>query len=1034
MTAISYTLTGQSKYMQRHTGMYAPIIKRPIHVLADGTAVAVIVDENDADAKFGTKNDVVVIRLYQSDLARNTWTLRQSYTLPAGKYAGGYSTQHAGSCLMLDESIFFVWRDTATPTPPGYTLYGVQFTKTGGTSWSAPGSYETIFSPADRYPFRLDLDINRTTGKVYIGWLYSALDISTSPIGVDIVVRNSAGSYTFLSGDYGIGSTGNIHPLANTEDFTMAIDPMSDASYTRLTFLASCSASTKDYGDFIGYKTVRNSDNVTTSKDWIKTGLNAGRGSGHRNSYMFATGNGEFAIIGMCGTTSGEGYALKYKTTDAVSATPTYAATVPVTYTSVKYPINRTAHLWHDTTVTYANGKFNVVWHDASYFRNIVGKFLTSTAVWETPTYTWDSFAGSYITITDTWRKAPAAACYGGSRLADSSNQHDVLLTYYSKNNVAGFDTAWAHQNNRPWREPSSVAPSASSVQATSTPTLAIYADLDQPDPRSGVQVRWQLASDSLFTTQLKTVTLQTPTTVRNTHLDGVETYIQASLSQALALSTGTWFIRAAQIDSFGTVGTYSAPKSFTVSHAPWAAQMAPAGGVIFPYGAGSITFSWVFQDAYVFDAQMAYRVVIEENDVDSTVVYDTGKIFSFNQYVTIALPIGSKNVENKWRVQLWDMDDNPGPLSDYALFTAADPPSVTVNSPADGSIQDNARPQVEWITDDPAGTGQASFRVFFLNEGVMVHDSGWRNGPDQAYQPDDIILENEKSYSMTVQVRDGAGLDGQETVSFTTAWDVPDDPNLSSLLVDTSMYDRRDGGYVRIVWENQTSDPEFLSWRLYRRYHLRTSAKLDDKGQDWELIYEEFSVSPPEGGEQFIHLDYSAPSGYEVHYTLTQTAVRFGSVVESSKPSLVDSGRRVSLYSGHYWLIMPNAAGFAEDVIRLESATADSYTEEYESEEMHLVGRGRHFELGDRLGYAGSLTLQLRFIEGSDATDDPRRQKIDLERFRALRTECWIRSPFGDLFLAMTGDMQFERLPGVGSSEFTNVTLPYKEVYRGAY
>lgn len=1034
MVAVSYSITGQSKYIQRMTATNAPIIKRPIHVLADGTAVAVIVDDNDSTAKYGNKNNVVQIKLYQSNLDRSTWTLRSTYTLPAGKYPTGTQQMHTASCLMLDESIYFVWRNAVNPDPPGYGLYAAIFTKTSGTAWSAPSGYETIFLPNERYPFRIDVDINRVTGRIFVGWVYNALDSTSSPIGVDIYARMGVNSYDAMTGDYGIGSTGNIHHLNSSEDFTMAVDPISSSTYTRLTFLASCSASNKDYGDYIGWKVVRNSDNATTGKGWIKTGFNAGRGSGRRNTYMFSTGNGEFALIGMGGTSQAEGYALKYKTTAAVTATPTYTASVPVTYTAGKYLMNRTASLYHDTTVTYANGNFAIIFHDSSYFRNIVGKFSGSKVIWETPTYTWDSYAGPFVSVTDTWRKAPAGACYGGSRRADASNQHDVLLTYYSRTNLAGFDTAWAHQSNRPWRAPGSVAPSPASVQNTSMPWLAIYADLDMPDPRSSVFVRWQVATDAGFTQQLKDVTTTLQVTVRNTHLNGTQAYITQQLSRALALSTGTWYIRAAQVDSFGTQGAWSSVQQFSVAHAPWANQLNPSGSSIFQYGTGNVTFNWAFQDSYNFDDQSAYRILIEQNDDTAAVVLDTGKIASSDRFVTLLIPDTAKNLELRWSVQLWDVDDAAGPLSDYALFTAADPPIITVLTPQNDSIQDNARPQVEWTTDDPAGTGQAAFRVFFLNDGVMVHDSGWRNGADQAYQPDDIILQNEKSYSMTIQVRDGAGLENQESVSFTTQWDVPDSPNLSSLFVDTSMYDRVNGGYVRIVWENQTADPEFLSWRLYRRYHLASSAKVDDKGQDWELIYEEFSVSPPDGGEQFIYLDYSAPSGYEVHYTLTQTAVRFGSVVESSKPSIEDAGRQVSLYSGHYWLIMPNAAGFAEDVIRLESATADSYTEEYESEEMQLIGRGRHFELGDRLGYSGSLTLQLRFIEGSERFDDPRRQKIDLERFRALRTECWIRSPFGDLFLAMTGDMQFERVPGVGRSEFTNVTLPYKEVYRGGY
>lgn len=1031
---ISYTVTGTSKFIAQMTGVNAPIIKRPIHQLADGTALFVQIDENDSGSPWGTHDGVVKISLWQSDVDRTTWTKKVTYTLPAGTYPGG--TFHAGSVLMLNESLYFVWRDEVGSTAPGYSLHGVVFAKSGAT-WTAPVATELLYQPATNgnYPFRLDLDINPVTGDIFIAWMFNALDRTTNTIGIYALQRKSSTVRNLLGTEVGLGNAGNVHPLTNSEDFSMAVDSSSDATTTRFVYIASASTTTKDYGDYLGWQVVRNSDSAVLGKGWLKQGLSAGRGAGRRTTYLFASAPGEFSLVGMGGTTSGEGYATRWKTVSAIgTAVPTWTNPIPINYTSTKYPMDRTNAIWTDVSVTYANGNFAIVYHTtAGVFNDIIGKFAVSTVLWETPAYSWDSTFAFGVRADADWRYSPAGAVFGGARHADSTNKHDTILVYFSRASMvpptSSKPATWAHQFNRTWRAPAAVGPSNGSTVNTSVPVVSMNCDLDMPAPRSALVPYYEIASDAAFSADVSGL-YGLPITVANTHRTGTTVHTASIWGDEFARPTGLWYIRGRQIDSFGTLGTFSPGNAFNVSHPPIGNNLAPAGAAIFTYGAGNVTFSWTFQDSYVRDSQSSWRVLIEINNDASTLVLDTGKTTGSENFATLAIPSTAKNTQLKWRVQLWDIDDNPGPLSAYGLFTIADPPIVTISTPASGAVIDNARPNVQWVTVDPLETGQISFRVYFLNQGQVITDSGWRNGADQAFTPDGILLENNKSYSVTVAVRDAAGLVSQSTNSFTTTWALPGDPDLSSLFLDVSKYTEVGGGYVRIIWENVTADPEFLSWRLYRRYQLKTSVMIGDKGQAWELLHEEFNVSPPGNDTHFTYLDYTAPSGYEVHYILTQTAVRFGSIVESRHPSLTDMGRLASLYSGNYWLIKPGAAGFPEDVIRLESASADSYTEEYETAEVQLIGRGRHVEIGDRLGYSGQLTLQLRFIAGSGALDDPRRQKLDLERFKAERSEVWIRSPFGDLFMASTGDMQFERMPGVGQTEFTTVTLPYKEVY----
>jgi hypothetical protein len=1028
---VARTIVGNSKFLTRYTGLNAPIIKRPVHDLADGRCLVVYVDENDIGSNYGTKNNQVVIRLMLGDQGRSNWSVVATYTLPAGKFPTGNAHMHCGSTLMNDESLFFVWRDAPDGTADQFTLYGCIFTKASATTWTAPTGYETIFNPSSRFPFRMDLDVNKSN-QVIIGWMYSATESTSSPIGMDCYVRLGANNYKALTGAYGLGSTGNIHPLAGSEDFTLAVDPSSTTTYTRLTFLTSVVSSKKDYGDYIGYRVFRNSDGATTAAGWVKTGFNAGRGGGRRTTYMWATGPGEFTIVGVGGTTTAESYAARWKTTSSITASSqSYSNIVPVTYSARKPTMNRSGSLYSDCSVVYSDNKFATIFHDTSAFRDTFGRIDGTKVWWDQGLYSWAN-GGKWVDKSTSYADAPAAAVYGGSRFNNTDGVTvSTVLMYYSRTKLTTTDVAFQYHTNWTHRAPHSVVPSAGSTVNSSTPTLAVYADIDQPQPRTACHIRWQIAQDSGFTQQLRDYQTSGVYPIAGTDVQGTYVYLSAKLPQSLALSTGQWYIRAAQVDGFGRVGLWTSPVQFTVSHAPWASELSPSGSAIFAYGAGNVTFTWKFQDPYTSDSQSAYRVLVETNSSTPEVVVDTGKIASADNFATIAIPDTAKNAELRWAVQLWDMDDNPGALSEYALFTVADPPSITPVEPVNDGVVDNARPNVQWQFASALEATQVAYRVYFMSEGVMVFDSNWRNGDAQSFQPDDIILQNEKSYSMVISVRDSVGLENQVAVSFTTQWVLPPDPDLTSLTVDTRFYDEIGGGYVRVTWSNIPADDDFLSWRLYRRYNLPHSAKVGDKGLDWELIHEEFSVSPPDGGDTYEYLDYSAPSNHEVRYMLTQTAVRFGAIVESNKPDLTDTGKVFDLYSGHYWLIMPDANGDPEDVIRLESATSDSYTDEYEEEVLTIVGRGRHVEKGDRLGYAGTLNIQIRFIEGTYREDDPRRQKIDLERFAAKRTSVYIRSPFGDLFMASTGDMQFDRVPGVGRSEFLDVQLPYREVFK---
>lgn len=1029
-------VTQYSTFVTDFTNHYSPIQKRALHILSDGSLVAVIPQQHHTSSPYGSKDNRNRIEIWYSPADRSTWTKKATYLIGTTVDVDQETHMHCGSVLLNDGSVYFVWRTPA----PDYAVKAIVFSKTAGSpTWAVPTSVENVFTPSGRFPFRFDLDVNRVTNRVFIGWHYRGLESNTDTIGMDVVARLAANSYDFISGEYDLG--GNAQAKNSTEDFTMAVCPSSNATYTRIISCVTVVSETKDYGDKIYWNVVRNSDNVSLGHGLFKT-FNVGRAASRRSNWLFAPVAGVYSLVGVGGAGSnGEAWGYRFRTTEPITDTAlSFQDVAPLTYSSKKFYIDRSNSLHSDVTITYANDQFNVLWHDASYVYNLPGRFhqlanfstsVASSVRFESAQYSWDN--------RRVWDPASgrgagvASGLYGGARGADATNKHDTLMSYFVRTSISNKDAAWLHQFNRPARAPQSAVPAKNSVQVTSIPLVGIYADLDQKYPRSPIRPRVQLAKDAGFTTGLIEYVRGSYSTVNNTDADNTYVYIADKLPLDKSLQSGTWWVRAAQEDVFGTLGAWTAAQQFTVSHKPTATPISPTRGATFRYGLdGQVTFTWRFSDGYEHDSQTAYRILIEVNDSENPqVVLDTGKVESTEAFVTLNIPDTAKNMQLRWSVQLWDIDDAVGDMSDYGLFMVADPPVVEITNPLSGAVVDNARPVVDWTYTDPTGSTQAAYRVVILRDGVAILDSGWRTGSETIYQADSLLLQNESSYTTVLYVRNTIQLESSTSVSYTTQWIAPPDPDLSSLFVDVTGYDERGKGYVLISWANQTADPEFLSWRLYRRVKLASASSVEDPGVDWELIHEEFSVSPPLDEPAYVYLDYTAPSGYDVHYTLTQTVMRFGALVESRKVTIDDLGKVVHLNSGSYWLIDPEADGNPDDALQLYGATSDSFTDEYEMEPMNIIGRGRHVDYGDRLGYVGTLQIPLRFIPGNPALDGPRRQRLDLERFKTKRKSVILRSPFGDVFMVNTGDIQFERIAGVGSSEFTDATVPYMEVFK---
>lgn len=550
---------------------------------------------------------------------------------------------------------------------------------------------------------------------------------------------------------------------------------------------------------------------------------------------------------------------------------------------------------------------------------------------------------------------------------------------------------------------PTAVAPLSGSTVSTSKPNVSATVGACATGQKS--RMEWQIAQDSGFTTGLRTITEPTS----NNRTSGSTNY--AWPSGVTALTQGTWYLRARQLDEYGNYGSYSATTSFTVSHLPAATGLNPTGDTYRP--TGNVTFSWNFTDPYSGDTQTAYQLVIEKNS-DGTAVLDTGKVASVTSSAIISMTDPTnKDAQLRWKLALWDADDVQGLFSSYSLFRYGDLPSASITYPTSGGTVDNPAPTITWtFTSGGGGRTQKSAAVTIRDASTTeVVWSGSVVGATTSITPSSPVLINGTSYTVQVVVTDTADLTANSsTLTFSAVWTPP---AASTISVGTANY--ASSGYVDLNW-TMTTDPAFATQRIYRLKPSKYNIDLeDDQGilqvAQWELIYE------TSDGLMRSFKDYSAPSGYSTSYKVNQVVTRFGSFVEAnSTPQSVTIPQ-----SSNYWLIDPDNDTHN---VRL-GVTSDEFHNEIETVFTPLIGRGRHVSYGDDYGVVGSITAQI-YNQGSLTA---REVRLALEQIKRRRKALYLTNPFGDVWLVGTGDMSISRIAGAGTSEFFTVSFDYSEV-----
>lgn len=528
-------------------------------------------------------------------------------------------------------------------------------------------------------------------------------------------------------------------------------------------------------------------------------------------------------------------------------------------------------------------------------------------------------------------------------------------------------------------------------------------------------KVEVQLATDAGFTTNLRTVAQSDADYASLSATTGTTPPIRTAtiaLAGSDKLFAGTWYVRSRVVDDLGGASAYGDTSTFVVSHPPAAQSIAPMEGTSLNYGTGDVAFSWTFSDTEASDSQSAYQLVIVRQD-SGAVVYDSGKVVSSVKSVVRNLASGLKDVPLQWTVALWDSSNTQGPPSRSVLFTVVDPPTVAITSPTAGGTVTTALPTITWNFTAGGVRTQRAYRVLIYNTDVnpdlVVADTGWLMGANTSWTSVTQILQEGVNYQVYVYVQDSVGLTSLDNKVFITDW-IP--PVVASGLTLSS-----DPFKVTVTWTNAAQDAGWVSYRVYRRYMVPAISDLDidHTATVWTLMYETTTAQ-----SNYTFLDYASPLNKPIDYVVVQLADRFGSLIESD----ITAFSTITQAGDRYYFVPEVPIG---TIAAFEAAnvTSDGFTKEVEQATIHVKGRGRQLQVGDDLGYTGTLTIKLR---------NPLTARRDREFFEFLSSDdagnVWLRSPFGDVLYVSFGNVQTNRIPGVGTSDLSDLSVPYSVVF----
>lgn len=538
-------------------------------------------------------------------------------------------------------------------------------------------------------------------------------------------------------------------------------------------------------------------------------------------------------------------------------------------------------------------------------------------------------------------------------------------------------------------------------------------------------------------------------------------TSVVINLSATLVDVPLQWRIRLWDNDDIN--GAYSDPLLFTVANPPTVAIVAPTQGQVVTTALP--VFQWAFS-AGGARTQRAFRITVYDDTTEpSEVVAESGWLFSSDASYAFPSQILWNNKTYSVVIQV---QDNVGLFS--VPQTEVEFRQVVINS---GFEVDDS----EWLASNStiaqstaqAHRGDASLLItcsgsvaphadsnyFSVMPGQTVHAWGWLKTPIATAVPCGIkvnwfdealtyistfgaesvlvadiwtfdeVFATAPAGAVNASINVGFGgtppagfelyIDeiqangtGSDIITFDSDWIEPVEvvPTLAA-----------DKFKVTVSWDDALRDPDFVSWRVYRRY-MKTSMPdfdVEDSASIWILVYETSEVA-----ETVTFLDYTVPFGKPIDYVIVQLVDRFGSLIESD----ITSWATITQEGDRYYFIPEVPIG---SIISFEArnVVGDSFTGEVESETVHVIMRGRQVQIGDDFGYTGTLQINLR---------DPATVRQDREFLEYLSSskndKVYLKTPFGDVLYVRIGQIQVERVEGGGASDLVNLSVPYMVVF----
>jgi hypothetical protein len=939
--------------------------------------------------------------------------------------------------LFADNSVGVMMVDSLVRFRYATTKHNIYFTKLSAAY--AFTAWETVYtnpvpSPATTgFPYysALDLDIS-AGGIVYIAGVKNGY---TSTTVISLFWRSTGGAWS--TSDTGTFTGGTIKRF---DVFSVSIVSLGISANVRNVVIAACAASGSSSGAWIDSGASLLSARVNESTQALTEAI------------TYRTQAVPTPTSYVDGATSTNPVALRYLALYRIPTADMYALAGVDFYNNHIFFREGTyaGSTWSGITRSIADSSISISFHSPSAFFSIgPGKGVDGYSI---NLYFYNGSVSTDLTIfniydstveiigqvldfpDDNRISGPGGNSVQASQSAINQN-HDIvfgLMPYPAGGQVPGLLQQFYHWNASYDVLPgpggagiASLAPVSGAVQQVANPSLLATVDLDVKYSNSAYRIEFQFATDSTFTTSVVTFrqSVDAQRLVDGTDNSGATvTFTDTLVTPSLA--KGVWYYRARLVNAYNKPGPWSTYQSFSVGHPPVAVLVSPASGGTFPWDGGVRNFIWQFTDPSSGDYQSAFQIVLF-NAAGAT-IHDSGKVVStVKTYLAPTYTAPSKDTLLQWNLRLWDSDDTAGAyLPQNAVFMLSDPPSATITAPTSGSTVTTGIPSVGFtLTTGGSPVRRIKGYSITISKGstiIWAYNSpvvDLASGSMLSIQVPNGILENNTSYTVQVSSVDTAGMTASSTaIPFTVAWTPA--PTPSVITVSTSMFDVPTAGYVLVSWTDALRDPEFTNWSIYRKMDLIepfSNAVLEEGV--WERIYNDYSI-----GTSYIYKDYFVKAGYKVTYGLTQNINHLGQPIESVK-SLAAA---VIPQSDGYWLIQPDATGTQADVFKLSIVTADSYSPEQEESESTVIGRGRVFTKGQRLGYKGTLEAQLRNTGGTTA----RQKKLQLEAIQEMVSPLWLRNPFGDILKVNVSAMNITRIAGVGVSEFCDVSIPYAEVY----